>query len=109
MDRCTAHHNAEYRTSKGLDYIHKIVKSSTEPTSISSIGLFRCCFVTIHNNYYESHYGSTKKGHTFTLSVMAVDQVRNPQQFTVLLSVRVDMIVSKKDGQNKKLAISAQN
>ncbi len=42
------------------------------------------------------------------MCVMAVDQVGNPMpQFAVLLSLRVDVIVSKKDRQNRKLAIIA--
>ena len=35
LDRCTASKNAEYKSSKGLDYISNTIKSSTE-LSISS-------------------------------------------------------------------------
>ncbi len=43
-----------------------------------------------------------KKGHTFKISVMAVDQVGNP----VNAVIRSFVITDK---QNKELAISAQN
>ncbi|XP_064389295.1 uncharacterized protein LOC135337310 isoform X1 [Halichondria panicea] len=83
LDRCTASQNAEYHiSSNGLDYIQNTVNSSIEPLSISSrpIQVILC-------NYSQYDYVSTKKGHTFTISVMAVDQVGNPMNATIRSSV----------------------
>ena len=82
LDRCTVSQNAEYESSNELDYIKKTVKSSIEPLSISSrpVQVILC-------NYSQYDYGSTKKGHTFTISVMAVDQVGNPMNATIRSSV----------------------
>ncbi|XP_064389302.1 uncharacterized protein LOC135337314 isoform X2 [Halichondria panicea] len=83
LDRCTASQNAEYHiSSNGLDYIQNTVNSSIEPLSISSrpVQVILC-------NYSQYDYGSIKKGHTFTISVMAVDQVGNPMNATIRSSV----------------------
>ncbi len=84
LDRCTASQNAEYKSSKGsgLDYINKTVKSSSiEPLSISSrpVQVILC-------SYSPYDCVSTKKGHTFKVSVMAVDQVGNPINATICSS-----------------------
>ena len=84
LDRCTASQNAEYPVSSngsGLDYIQNTVKSSTE-LSISSrpVQVMFC-------NYSQNDCGSTKKGHTFKVSVMAVDQVGNQMNATIHSSV----------------------
>ncbi len=80
LDRCTVSQNAEYEISSGLDYIHNTIKSSTE-LSISS----RPVQVSFCNNDY--NIISTRKGHTFKISVMAVDQVGNPKNSTIRSSV----------------------
>ncbi|XP_064389300.1 uncharacterized protein LOC135337313 isoform X2 [Halichondria panicea] len=82
LDRCTVSQNAEYKSLNGLDYVKKTVNSSIEPLSISSrpVQVILC-------NYSQYDYGSTKKGHTFTISVMAVDQVRNQMNATIRSSV----------------------
>ena len=69
LDRCTVSQNAEYHiSSNGLDYINNTIKSSTE-LSVSS----RPVQVIFCNNDYSII--STRKGHTFRISVMALDQV----------------------------------
>ncbi len=97
LDRCTVSQNAEYHiSSNGLDYIINTIKSSTE-LSISSTRLFRWCLVIIHNNYDNV---STRKGHTFKIGVMAVDQVRNPTNATIRSSVITESGVGRlKEGQ----------
>ncbi|XP_064389019.1 uncharacterized protein LOC135337056 [Halichondria panicea] len=95
LDRCTVSQNVEYKSSNGLDYIKKTVKSSIEPLSISSrpVQVILC-------NYSQYDYGSTKKGHTFTISVMAVDQVGNPMNATIHSSVVSESGVGRlKEGQ----------
>ena len=97
LDRCTASQSAEY-SSNGLDYINKTVKFSTEPLSISSMPVqLKFC------NYSPSDYIiSTKKGNTFKISVMAVDQVGNPMNATIHSSVITESGVGRlKEGQTE--------
>ncbi len=92
LDRCTVSQDAEYISSKGLNYIKKTVKSSTE-LSISSMPVR----VTVYSNDYTI---STRKGHTFKISVMAVDQVGNPINATIYSSVVSESGVGRlKEGQ----------
>ena len=94
LDRCTANQNAEYHiSSNGLDYINKTVKSSTELSiSSSPVQVIFC------NHDYSII--STKKGHTFTISVMAVDQVGNSMIATIHSSVVTESRVGRlKQGQ----------
>ncbi len=89
LDRCIASKNVKYI---GLNYIKKTVKSSTE-LSISSMPVR----VTVHSNDYTI---STRKGHTFKISVMAVDQVGNPVNATIRSSVVSESGVGRlKEGQ----------
>ncbi len=79
LDRCTASQNAEYDNSaNALDYINNTIKSSTE-LSISS--------KPVQVIFCSDDYISTKKGHTFKISVMVVDQVGNPMNATIHSSV----------------------
>ncbi len=74
------------------------MKSSTKPTSISSrpVQVILC-------NHSQYGYGSTKKGHTFTISVKAVDQVRNPMNATIRSFVISESGVARlKEGQAKQ-------
>ncbi len=59
-------------------------------------------------NYSHSDYIPTKKGHSLksVLWQLTKLEIQWMPQFTVLLSLRVEFIVSKKDSQNKKLAIN---
>ncbi len=95
LDRCTISQNAEYHiSSNGLDYIINTIKSSTE-LSISStpVQVMFC-------NYSQYDNVSTRKGHTFKISVMAVDQVRNPINATIHSSVITESGVGRlKEGQ----------
>ncbi len=94
LDRCTVSQNAEYRNGKGLDYINNTIKSSTE-LSISSkpVQVMFC-------NYSQSDYIPTKKGHTFKINIMAVDQVGNPMNATIRSSVITESGVGRlKEGQ----------
>ncbi len=73
LDRCTISQNAEYHISlNGFDYINNTIKSSSE-LSISSkpVQVMLC-------NYSQYDNVSIKKGHAFKISVMAVDQVKDP-------------------------------
>ncbi len=84
LDRCTVSNFAEYHISSngsGLDYINNTIKSFTE-LSISSkpVQMMFC-------NYSQYDNVSTRKGHTFKISVIAVDQVRNPTNATIRSSV----------------------
>ncbi|XP_064388868.1 uncharacterized protein LOC135336920 [Halichondria panicea] len=95
LDRCTASQNAEYDTSNGsgLDYINNTIKSSTK-LSISS----RPVQVIFCKNDY--NIISTRKGHTFRISVMAIDQVENPKNATIRSSVITTSGVGRlKEGQ----------
>ncbi len=100
LDRCTASQNAEYDISSnesGLDYIINTIKSSTE-LSISSKPV-----QVIFCNYSQSDYVSTKKGNTFKISVMALDQVGNPINATIRSSVVTESGVGRlKEGQAKQ-------
>ncbi|XP_064397236.1 uncharacterized protein LOC135344080 [Halichondria panicea] len=80
LDRCTVSQNAEYYDSaNALDYINKTIKSSTE-LSISS----KPVQVIVCSDNYNI---STKKGHTFKISLMAVDQVGNAMNAAIHSSV----------------------
>ncbi len=93
LDRCTVSQNAEYDISSGLDYIHNTIKSSTE-LSISS----RPVQVMFCNNDY--NIISTRKGKTFKISFMAVDQVGNPMNATIRSSVITESGVGRlREGQ----------
>ena len=100
LDRCTINQNAEYDISSNgsiLDYINNTIKSSTE-LSISS-GPVRVMFC----NYSQNDYVSPRKGHTFKISVMAVDQVGNPTDGTIRSSVITDSGFDRlKEGQAKQ-------
>ena len=97
LDRCTINQNAEYEiysNGSGLDYITNTIKSSTE-LSISSgpVQVMSC-------NYSQNDYVSPRKGHTFKISVMAVDQVGNPMNATIRSSVITKSRVGRlKEGQ----------
>ncbi|XP_064397068.1 uncharacterized protein LOC135343947 [Halichondria panicea] len=81
LDRCTVSKLAEYHISSngsGLNYINNTVKSPSE-LSISS----RPVKVIFCNNGSIS----TRKGHLFKISIMAVDQVGNPMNATIRSSV----------------------
>ena len=97
LDRCTINQNAEYKISSnrsGLDYITNTIKSSTE-LSISS-GPVQVMFC----NHSQNDYVSPRKGHTFKISVMAVDQVGNPMNATIRSSVITKSRVGRlKEGQ----------
>ena len=92
LDRCTVSQNAEYDNSaNALDYIYNTINSSTE-LSISSkpVQVIVC----------SDDYISAKKGHTFKISVMAVDQVRNPMNATIHSSVVSESRLNRlKEGQ----------
>ncbi len=94
LDRCTVSQNAEYNyNGNGLDYIHNTVKSSTTSISSKPVQVIFC-------NYSQYDYSSTKKGHTFKISVMAVDQVGNPMNATIRSSVITESGVGRlKEGQ----------
>ena len=96
LDRCSISQSAEYQISSNgsiLDYINNIIKSSTK-LSISS----RPVQVIFCKNDYSII--STRKGHTFTISVMAVDQVGNPINATIRSSVVTTSGVGRlKEGQ----------
>ena len=108
LDRCTINQNAEYEISSNgsiLDYINNTIKSSTE-LSISS-GPVQVMFVIIHKMIMflqkrDTHLKSV-------LWLLTKLEIQRMPQFTVLLSLIVDLIVSKKDRQNKQLVINAQN
>ncbi len=92
LDRCTASQNAEYHIINGFDYINNTIKSSTE-LSISSRPL-RVIFCNNDSTIY------TRKGHTFIITVMAVDQVGNPMDATIRSSVVTESGVGRlKEGQ----------
>ena len=97
LDRCTINQNAEYEISSNrsiLDYINNTIKSSTE-LSISS-GPVQVMFC----NYSQNDYVSPRKGHTFKIRVMAVDQVGNPMNATIRSSVITKSRVGRlKEGQ----------
>ena len=95
LDRCTASQNAEYDNSaNALEYINSTIKSSTK-LSISSWP------VQIH--FCSDDYISTKKGHTFKISVMAVDQVGNAMSATIHSSVVSKSGVGRlKEGQTEQ-------
>ena len=99
LDRCTISQSAEYHiSSNGLDYIINTIKSSTE-LSISS----RPVKVIFCKNDYSII--STRKGHTFRISVMAVDQVGIPTYATIRSSVNTTSGVGRlKEGQAKQKA-----
>ncbi len=80
LDRCTISQNAEYPNGSGLDYIYNTIKSSIASISSRPVQVILC-------NYSQFDYVSTKKGHTFKVSVMAVDQVGNPMNATIRSSV----------------------
>ncbi len=46
-------------------------------------------------NYSQNYYVSTKKGHTFKISVMAVDQVGNPVNAAIRSFVVTDSQVGR--------------
>ena len=98
LDRCTANQNADYEIySNGLDYINKTIKSSTE-LSISS----RPVQVIVCKNDYSIIF--TRKGHTFKIIVMAVDQVGNSMNATIQSSVVSESGFDRlKEGQAKQL------
>ncbi len=92
LDRCTISQNAEYDNGSGLDYIHNTIKSSTE-LSISS----RPVQVMFCNNDYNI---PTRKGKTFKISVVAVDQVGNPKNAKIHSSVKSESGFDRlKEGQ----------
>ncbi|XP_064388678.1 uncharacterized protein LOC135336760 [Halichondria panicea] len=97
LDRCTAIQNAEYNSSSnGFDYTNSTVKSSTE-LAISS----RPVRVMFCNN--SQHLTYTRKGHTFRISFMAIDQVGNPVNATIYSSVVTESGVGRlKEGQAKQ-------
>ncbi len=83
LDRCTADKNAEYHIfSNGSEYIKNTIKFSTEPPSISSRPV-----QVIFCNYSQRDSISTRRGHTFKISVMAVDQVGSPMNSTIHSSI----------------------
>ena len=95
LDRCTANQNAEYHnSSNGLEYIRKIIEFSTK-LSISTTPIE----VIVCN---KSHI-YTRKGHTFKISVMAVNKFGNPRNAIIRSSVvsesRFDRL---KEGQAKQ-------
>ncbi|XP_064389004.1 uncharacterized protein LOC135337044 [Halichondria panicea] len=94
LDRCSISQSAEYHiSSNGLDHINNTIKSSTK-LSISS----RPVQVIFCKNDY--NIISTRKGHTFRISVMAVDQVGNPKNATIRSSVITTSRVGRlKEGQ----------
>ncbi|XP_064389209.1 uncharacterized protein LOC135337245 [Halichondria panicea] len=104
LDRCKISQNAEYEISSngsGLDYINNTMKSSTE-LSISSRPL-----QVMFCNYSQSDYVSPKKGHTFKISVMAVDQVGNPMNATIRSSVVSESGFDRlKEGQTKQEVVN---
>ncbi|XP_064389192.1 uncharacterized protein LOC135337228 [Halichondria panicea] len=97
LDRCTASQNAEYHTSSnGLDYINKTVKPSIELSISSSPVQVLFC-------NYSNDYVFTRKGHKYKISVMAVDQVRNPINATIISSVITTSGVGRlKEGQTEQ-------
>ncbi len=99
LDRCTAGQNAEYNFSSngsGSDYIKNTVKLSSTEYSISSRPV-----QVIFCNY---NHILTKKGHTFKISVMAVDQVGNPKNATIHSSVVSDSGFDRlKEGQAEQI------
>ena len=95
LDRCTVSQNAEYKSSNGLDYIKKTVKSSIEPLSISSR--------PVQVIFCQYNYVSPKKGQMFTISVMAVDQIGNPMNATIRSSVITESGFDRfKEGQTQQ-------
>ena len=83
LDRCTADKNAEYHIfSNGSEFIKNTIKFSTEPPSISSRPV-----QVIFCNYSQRDSISTRRGHTFKISVMAVDQVGSPMNSTIHSSI----------------------
>ncbi|XP_064389142.1 uncharacterized protein LOC135337173 [Halichondria panicea] len=98
LDRCTISSSAEYQISSNtLDYINNTIKSSTE-LLISSRPL-----QVMFCNYSQNYYVSTKKGHTFKISVMAVDQVGNPVYAAIRSSVITESGVGRlKEGQTEQ-------
>ncbi|XP_064397685.1 probable outer membrane protein pmp20 [Halichondria panicea] len=81
LDRCTVSKFAEYHISSngpGLNYINNIVKSPSE----LSISLRPVKVIFCNNGSI-----STRKGHLFKISIMAVDQVGNPMNATIRSSV----------------------
>ncbi len=81
LDRCTASKNAEYHISSnraGSDYIRNTIKFSIK-SSISSR--------PVQVIFCNKNYISTKKGHMFKISVMAVDQVGNAMNATICSSI----------------------
>ncbi|XP_064390017.1 uncharacterized protein LOC135337926 [Halichondria panicea] len=99
LDRCTAEQNAEYHnSSNGLDYIYKTVKLSTELSISSSPVQVTFCNYTQRENVF------TKKGHTYKISVMAFDQIRNPINVTIISSVITNSGVGRlKEGQAEQV------
>ncbi|XP_064389550.1 uncharacterized protein LOC135337549 [Halichondria panicea] len=95
LDRCTISSSAEYQISSNtLDYINNTIKSSTELLISSRPVQVMFC------NYSQNYYVSTKKGHTFKISVMAVDQVGNPVNAAIRSFVVTDSRVGRlKEGQ----------
>ena len=94
LDRCSISQSAEYQiSSNGLYYINNTIKSFTE-LSISSR--------PVQVKFCKIDYSiiSTRKGHTFRISVMAVDQVGNPISTTIRSSVVTESGVGRlKEGQ----------
>ncbi|XP_064389558.1 uncharacterized protein LOC135337558 [Halichondria panicea] len=102
LDRCTASQNAEYHNSSdGLDYINKTVKSSTKLSiSSSPVEVIVC-------SYSQSDYISIRKGHTYKISVKAVDQVENPMNATIISSVITTSGVGRlKEGQAEQTVVN---
>ena len=97
LDRCTESQYAEYHnSSNGLDYIRNTITISTE-LSISS----RPVQIIFCNIDYNTT--STRKGHMFKISVMAVNQVGNPVNATIQSSVITESNVGRlKEGQAKQ-------
>ncbi|XP_064388815.1 uncharacterized protein LOC135336877 [Halichondria panicea] len=92
LDRCIAKYHIY--SLNGLEYIIKTVKSSSK-LSISS----RPVQVIICNN----DHISSRKGHMFRISVMAIDQVGNPTNATIHSSVISESgFVRLKEGQAKQ-------
>ncbi len=72
------------------------IKLSNPPQHQSPLGLFRLFFV-------QYDYFSTKKGHTFKICVMAVDQVGNPMTATIRSSVVSESGLHRlKEGQTEQ-------
>ena len=94
LDRCAVsqfaevHHNKNYATNPGgINYFRMISNTTNTDTVVSSLPVKVCLCGNKHINCTDKHQVEVRKGHSFTVSVSAVDQIGKTVNGTIQTSL----------------------